>query len=159
MSRRAPLVWRVVDKRRFRGSSRLHRMLQVLVADWLSMQGFDVYIEEPLVNGLVADIYAESPWTSVIVEVETGFIDPRNLEQAEDYLAMKVASKAAKYSSHADLFVMAHPSYLRIPIPPELAKSRGPPKVDALLEIMIARKLVRVTPLSELGSALLMIND
>ena len=173
---RAALVWRISDKTRFRKSSRLHRLVQVRVAEWLDSLGFDVYLEEPLEGDLVADVYAESPWATLIVEVETGFVAPGSLERAEEYLAGKALAKASRYSPYADIFAVATPSYIKIPIPPELYKSGGEAalmgylrrfaslagnnlgvsvRIDALLEVSLARREVMVTPISSRGKLLL----
>ena len=165
-------MWRVSDKRRFRGSSRLHRLLQLRVAEWLDSLGFDVYVEEPLEGGLVADVYAESPWGSLIVEVETGFVAPSKLELAEAYLAGKALVKAFKYSPHADIFAVALPSYIRLRLPPEVYKMggeaflRGPiaqmaslagevrgfkARIDAILEVSLYEKSITIHPLSKRG--------
>jgi hypothetical protein len=169
---RAALVWRVSDKRRFRASSRLHRLIQLLVAEWLDSRGFDVYLEEPLEGDLVADVYAESPWATVIVEVETGFVAPGSLERAEEYLAGKALAKASKYSPKADIFAVALPSYIRLPLPPEVYKMGGSApltgelrryaslaggrvgylaRIDAVMQVVLSRRAVEVSPISERG--------
>ncbi len=167
-------MWRISDSTRFRSSSKLHRMLQLIVAEWLSAKGYEVYIEEPFDDGLVADLYAESPWASLIVEVETGFIDPRGLEAAEYYLAGKTLIKALKYSRHADAFAIAHPSYLRLEptlirggdslsedsrialdaISKVMGRPVEPVTIDALLEVVISGRSVRVIPLTGKASLL-----
>lgn len=96
--------------------SRLHHAIQRITANWLSSWGFDVYLEERLGEDLVADVYAESPWGSVVVEVETGFIDPRAVETPEKFLLAKIVAKASRYSIYADTFVVALPSFLSLDI-------------------------------------------
>ncbi|BAN90183.1 hypothetical protein ACAM_0714 [Aeropyrum camini SY1 = JCM 12091] len=153
--------------------SRIHSLIQGTVASWLSSRGFDVYPEERLGEDLVADIYAESPWATVIVEVETGFIDPRALDRPEVYLLARVVAKASRYSRYADYFTVAIPSYLSLdeaalravlsgdPTPlgaggawEVLALVRRPrpgglqeARVDAILRVNVTRRSVQVEPL------------
>ncbi len=169
-------MWRIGDRARFEASSRLHRLVQVRVAEWLDSLGFDVYVEEPLGGGLVADVYGESPWASIIVEVETGFVAPSSIDRAEEYLAGKALAKASRYSSHADIFAVAAPSYIRIPVPPEVYKMGGEAvlegallsyaklaskrvgskaRIDALLGVSLSKRRVEVYPLSGRGKMLL----
>ena len=119
-----------------RGVSRFHRLLQEIVAAGLSSMGFDVSIEEPLPGGLVADVYGEAPWGSIIVEVETGFVAPGMLESAEDYLKARIAWKSIRYSRHADLFAVAMPSFVEIPIPGVLVGRGGRREAARLLGLL-----------------------
>ena len=117
--------------------SRFHRLLQDIVASGLSSLGFDVVIEEPLPEGLIADVYGESPWGSIIVEVETGFVDPQMLGIAEDYLTAKIAWKSVRYSRYADYFAIATPSFVNLPIPKVLTlKDRSPGEIAVLLSLL-----------------------
>ena len=121
---------------------------------------------------MVADVYAESPWGTVIVEVETGYVAPRALGRAEEYLEGRIVGKALKYSRYSDVFAIATPSYLAPPIPPEAMKTRGlllvdgrlleeallagnawrgVARIDALLGVNISERRVSVLPLNERG--------
>ncbi|MCE4616064.1 MAG: hypothetical protein F7C09_03250 [Aeropyrum sp.] len=94
--------------------SRLHAAVQSIVAGWLEAQGFDASVEEFIGEDLVADVYAESPWGSIIVEVETGFIDPKAVATPERYLLAKILVKASRYSRYADAFAVAFPSFVQV---------------------------------------------
>ncbi len=155
--------------------SRYHRLIQEIVASWLEGRGYDVSLEEPLPGGLVADVYAESPWGTVIVEVETGYVAPRALMVAEHYLEGRIIGKALKYSRFSDVFAVAAPSYYRPPIPVEAYKRggvllvdgsflekallagtawRGIARIDAVLDVNVAERSVSVVPLSRKGEHL-----
>lgn len=158
-----------------RSVSRYHMLLQEIVASWLESRGYDVSLEEPLPGGLVADVYAESPWGTVIVEVETGYVSPRALKVAEHYLEGRIIGKALKYSRYSDVFAVAAPSYYRPPIPLEAFKRggvllvdgvflekallagsawKGVARIDAVLGVNVAERSVVVTPLSRRGEQL-----
>ena len=120
-----------------RGVSRFHRLLQEIVAAKLSSLGFDVVIEEPLPEGLIADVYGEGPWGSIIVEVETGFVDPHMLGMAEDYLVARIAWKSVRYSRYADFFAIATPSFINLPIPrPLTLKRRSEDDITRILALL-----------------------
>jgi len=155
--------------------SRYHRLIQEIVASWLEGRGYDVSIEEPLPGGLVADVYGESPWGTVIVEVETGYVAPKAIGVAEHYLEGRIIGKALKYSRYSDVFAVAAPSYYRPPIPLEAFKAggviivdgvflekallagkawRGVARIDALLGVNVAERSVSVAPVSRRGEML-----
>lgn len=104
------------------GIAKYHALLQFIIALDLYRRGFDVSVEEPVDGGLKADVYAESPEGRVIVEVETGYVPPDRIYSLEDFLRFKIAFKAIAYSAHADLFIVATPSHITLPIPHELLK-------------------------------------
>ena len=106
--------------------SRFHAILQRIVADYLSSLGYDVQLEHAVDEVHVADVYGVSDGGSVIVEVETGYVPPMFLAEAEDYLVAKFLSKALKYSPLADEFFLAMPSYIRPPLSEYLASPGGP---------------------------------
>ncbi|MEM0365577.1 MAG: hypothetical protein QXR02_01440 [Acidilobaceae archaeon] len=102
--------------------ARYHALLQLIVAIDLHLRGFDVRVEEELPTGFKADVYAESPCCSVIVEVETGYIPQEWILRLEDFIASRVAFKAVAYSIDSDIFILAIPSHLRLLIPNPLLK-------------------------------------
>ena len=77
--------------------------------------GYDVRLEHAVDEVHVADVYGVSDRGSVIVEVETGYVPPMFLAEAEDYLVAKFVAKALKYSPFAEEFFIAMPSYIRPP--------------------------------------------
>lgn len=128
-----------------RALSGLHAVMQFTLALVLYSEGYDVWVEYELPGGLVADLYAEGPPGSVVVEVETGYVDPSMLHSPSSYLESKIALKAAQYSGHADLFVLAAPAYVELPIP------RLPPASEAeaqrlarLIEVYQGRPAERI---------------
>ncbi len=120
------------------GIARYHAILQFIVALDLYKRGFDVSVEEPVDGGFKADVYAECPTGRVIVEIETGYIPPDRIHGLEEFLDAKIAFKAIAYSIYADLFILATPSHIRLPIPQELLK---PIELREAEDITIIREL------------------
>lgn len=97
--------------------STFHKVLQDIVVENLSSSGYMAQ-EEYVLDGVhVADVYATNEKRTVIVEVETGYVPPRFLSRAEDYLAARVLMKTLAYSRFADEFYIATPSFVRLPVP------------------------------------------
>jgi len=115
-----------------------HALLQFIVAMDLYSRGFDVSVEEPVDGGFKADVYAEGPQGSVIVEIETGYVPPDKVRVLEEFLEAKVAFKAVAYSPYADLFIVAAPSHVRLLVAPELLK---PVEDRDILDVMVIRDL------------------
>jgi hypothetical protein len=99
-----------------RGSlSFYHALLQYILVLLLYERGYDIWVEKDLPGGLVADLYAEHPLGNVIIEVETGYIPPRCIEEPMSYLMAKIVYKALLYSKFSDLFFVAVPAYISLP--------------------------------------------
>ncbi len=95
-----------------------HSVLELLCAKSLITKGLDVQLEHPLPDNLVCDVYGKDrDGTSLVVEIETGFVPPTYALRPSTYSSARVASKIARYSSHADRFALGTtPSnILRIP--------------------------------------------
>ncbi len=111
--------------------SRFHRVVQEIVAEYLRSLGFSVELEVPLDGIHVADVYAVEGNRTSVVEVETGYVPPVFLMSAEEYITARLAVKIFSYSSLADEFYIAFPSYMELPIPTWAVKC-GPLTEDAL---------------------------
>lgn len=92
-------------------------MTQDVVAKYLGSLSYEVSEEFSVGDGLVADVYGKSKRSTIIVEVETGYVPPNRLGDAERYLAARVLAKTLEYSRFADEFYIATPSFIRLPIP------------------------------------------
>ncbi|MGC9071671.1 MAG: hypothetical protein ACP5HK_03115 [Acidilobus sp.] len=125
------------EEHRLAGVSRFHATLQRIVASWLKGEGFQVWLEHNVDGVHYADVYASNGVKSVIVEVETGYVPPMFITEAETYMLARAIVKAVKYACLADEFYIATPSYVRPPIPHVLLK---PPEDGELLG---ASQLVR----------------
>ncbi|MEM0120754.1 MAG: hypothetical protein QXP58_00875 [Thermoprotei archaeon] len=84
-----------------------HSVMEVVVASYLIRKGFDVDVEHSL-DGLVCDVYAQKGGT-LIVEIETGFVPPEHALDPVRYMVARLISKVARYSKHADRFMLATP--------------------------------------------------
>ena len=89
-------------------------------------------------------MYGVSDRGSVIVEVETGYVPPMFLTEAEDYLVAKFVAKALKYSPLAEEFFIAMPSYIRPPFYKYLAspESIASQKVANLLRRFFGERIL-----------------
>ncbi|MCE4599634.1 MAG: hypothetical protein F7C81_05495, partial [Desulfurococcales archaeon] len=119
-----------------KGIARFHVILQYIMSAYLYNRGYDVYVEEDIGKGYKADIYAEAPWESLIVEVETGYIPPSRHLDFEDYLIGKIIYKTLVYSQYADKFSIAIPSHLNIRFPRYLLCKRLLNRYNNLKEII-----------------------
>ncbi len=98
-----------------RSLSSYHALIQYVLALNLHKKGYDVWVEKPLPEGLKADVYAEHPLGSVIIEVETGYIPKSCIERPLSFLIGKIVHKALLYSKYSDKFFIALPAYISLP--------------------------------------------
>lgn len=94
-----------------------HSIMELIVATSFLKNGWKVDVEHRLNQLLVCDVYCEKDGIIAIVEVETGFVPPENALDPIAYRLARIASKAARYSPHADIFYFAVPSYHILQIP------------------------------------------
>jgi len=113
----AEALVKLIELNKSRAVSSFHAILQYVVAMTLYKEGYDVWVEYDVGGGLTADVYAESPRGTVIVEVETGYVPPAYLSSPVEFLEARVAFKAILYSGRADIFVIATPSHIVLPRP------------------------------------------
>lgn len=97
-----------------------HSMMELVVAGYLLRKGYRVDVEVEVGEGLICDIYAERDSSSLIVEVETGFVPPDHSSDPMLYRAAREASKIARYSKFADEFALAVPPYHVLQVPKAL---------------------------------------
>jgi hypothetical protein len=102
-----------------------HSAMELVCAKHLIRYGYSVDVEKQLTDILVCDVYATKGDGSAIVEIETGFIPPEHALNPLAYYAARIASKVARYSKHANKFVLATPPVSVLPIP---SLFRRPPR-------------------------------
>ncbi len=124
------------EEARLAGVSRFHAMIQRIVASWLRRLGFEVSLEHNVDGIHYADVFASDGVRNIIVEVETGYVPPMFISEAEVYMLARAIVKTVKYGCLADEFFIATPSYVRPPLPSLLVRSPE----DAA--VMTASKLV-----------------
>ena len=95
--------------------SSYHAILQYAVASFLYKRYFDVWVEKPLSQGLISDVYAEYPSGKVVIEIETGFIAKSCVDNPLYYLLAKFLYKASHYSAFSDKFFVALPEHIHVP--------------------------------------------
>jgi hypothetical protein len=102
-----------------------HSAMELVCAKHLIRYGYKVDVEKQLTDILICDVYAEKGEGAAIVEIETGFIPPEHALDPLSYYVARIASKIARYSKHANQFVLATPPVSILPIP---ALFRRPPR-------------------------------
>jgi hypothetical protein len=102
-----------------------HSAMELVCAKHLIRYGYKVDVEKQLTDILICDVYAEKGEGADIVEIETGFIPPEHALDPLSYYVARIASKIARYSKHANQFVLATPPVSILPIP---ALFRRPPR-------------------------------
>ncbi|HEV3432999.1 MAG TPA: hypothetical protein VG098_03300, partial [Nitrososphaera sp.] len=102
-----------------------HSAMELVCAKHLIRYGYKVDVEKQLTDILICDVYAEKGDGAAIVEIETGFIPPEHALDPLSYYAARIASKIARYSKHANQFVLATPPVSILPIP---SLFRRPPR-------------------------------
>lgn len=92
-------------------------MMELAVAKYLVDLEFEnVDVEIKIDDLLVADVVGHKE-AKTVVEIETGFVPAEYAHEPHQYLKARLASKIARYSSLADVFILAFPSYYIPPIP------------------------------------------
>lgn len=94
-----------------------HSAMELVCAKHLIRDGYSVDVEKQLTDILVCDVHATKGDGAAVVEIETGFIPPEHALDPLSYYAARIASKVARYSKHANKFVLATPPVSILPIP------------------------------------------
>lgn len=102
-----------------------HSAMELVCAKHLIRDGYTVDVEKQLTDILVCDVHATKGDGAAIVEIETGFIPPEHALDPLSYYAARIASKVARYSKHANKFILATPPVSVLPIP---SVFRRPPR-------------------------------
>lgn len=102
-----------------------HSAMELVCARHLIRDGYTIDVEKQLTDVLVCDVFATKGDGSAVVEIETGFIPPEHALDPLAYYAARIASKIARYSEHANKFILATPPVSILPIP---ALFRRPPR-------------------------------
>lgn len=115
-----------------------HSVMEIVCAQHLIKDGYDVDVERQLSDTLVCDVYATKGDGSFIVEIETGFTPPEHALDPINYYVARIASKIARYSSFASKFALATPLVSVLPIPDMFLK---PPKYRKPRELKKIKEL------------------
>ena len=115
-----------------------HSAMELVCAKHLVRYGYTVDVEKQLTDILICDVYAEKGDGAAIVEIETGFIPPEHALDPLSYYSARIASKIARYSKHANQFVLATPPVSILPIP---GLFRRPPRDRGSSEIKKVKAL------------------
>ncbi|MCX6650890.1 MAG: hypothetical protein NT131_04440 [Methanomassiliicoccales archaeon] len=95
-----------------------HSVLEMVVAKYLVLDGYEVDLEHMIDAGLSCDVYARKGEGVLIVEVETGYVPPAHALDPMDYIRARIASKIARYSNHCHKFSLAAPPHYIMPLMP-----------------------------------------
>lgn len=83
-----------------------HSLIELLCAGNLIEQGYEVEVERGLAENLVCDVYGKKGDTTIIIEIETGFVPPSHALDPATYCYARIISKTARYSVYANKFVL-----------------------------------------------------
>lgn len=110
-----------------------HSVLEMIVAKYLVLDGYEVELEHMIDDGLSCDVYARKGDGVLIVEVETGYVPPAHALDPMDYIRARIASKIARYSNHCHKFSLAAPPHYVMPVMPFFTRpprDRSPSEAD-----------------------------
>lgn len=113
-----------------------HSVLEMIVAKYLILDGYDVDLEHVIDDGLSCDVYARKGDGVLIVEVETGYVPPAHALDPMDYIRARIASKIARYSNHCDKFCLGGPPHYVMPIMPFFTR---PPRDRSTAEVDLVK--------------------
>lgn len=94
-----------------------HSLIELQCAGNLVEQGYEVEIERSLAENLVCDVYGKKGSTTIIIEIETGFVPPSHALDPSRYCYARIISKTARYSAFANRFVLGTTVSNILPIP------------------------------------------
>ncbi|MEM2944431.1 MAG: hypothetical protein QXN93_06975 [Methanomassiliicoccales archaeon] len=94
-----------------------HSILELVVAKYLLLGGYEVELEREIGENLACDVWASKGLGTLIVEVETGYVPPSHALDPGNYVRARVASKIARYSSYCNKFSLGTPPHYILPIP------------------------------------------
>jgi len=118
-----------------------HSVIELLCADKLILEGYEVKVEHGLNDNLVCDVYGRKGESTMIVEIETGFVPPSHALDPARYCYARIISKTARYSAFANRFVLGTTVTNILPVPsifqqpPRFRDSEDMKKAKAICDI------------------------
>jgi len=94
-----------------------HSVIELLCADKLISEGYEVKVEHQLNENLVCDVYGTKGESTMVVEIETGFVPPAHAIDPARYCYARIVSKTARYSPFANRFVLGTTVTNILPVP------------------------------------------
>ncbi|MGC9148046.1 MAG: hypothetical protein ACP5GI_01180 [Sulfolobales archaeon] len=129
------LANKLLELNKIRAVSLNHSIMELAVAKYLIEQNYsDVDVEVKLDDVLMADVVGFKGGR-VVIEIETGFVPAEYAEEPLTYLKARLASKIARYSALADVFILAFPTYYVPPIPRILLKKPSERDLEIIKEL------------------------
>jgi hypothetical protein len=114
-----------------------HSVLEMIVAKYLVLDGYEVDLEHMIDGGLSCDVYARKGEGVLIVEVETGYVPPAHALDPMDYIRARIASKIARYSNHCHKFSLAAPPHYVMPV---MSFFTRPPRDRSLVDAELVKR-------------------
>jgi len=112
-----------------------------LCAEKLIVEGYEVKVEHKLKGNLVCDVYGTKGESTIVVEIETGFVPPSHALDPARYCYARIISKTARYSAFGNRFVLGTTVTNILPIPrifeqpPRFRDSKDVQKEKAVCDI------------------------
>jgi hypothetical protein len=94
-----------------------HSIIELLCADKLISEGYEVNVERELKGNLVCDVYGSKGESTMLVEIETGFVPPSHALDPARYCYARIISKTARYSPFSNRFVLGTTVTNILPVP------------------------------------------
>jgi len=94
-----------------------HSVIELLCAGKLIAEGYDIKVEHVLTNTLVCDVFGTKGESTIIIEIETGFVPPSHALDPARYCYARIISKTARYSGYANRFFLGTTVTNILPIP------------------------------------------
>ena len=113
-----------------------HSVIELLCADKLISEGYEVKVEHELKDNLVCDVYGMKGESTMIVEIETGFVPPSHALDPARYCYARIISKTARYSPFANRFVLGTTVTNILPVP---GIFQQPPRFRNTAEVQMAK--------------------
>jgi hypothetical protein len=127
-----------------------HSVIELVCANQLIGENYDVSVERKIAENLVCDVYGKKGEGSVIVEIETGFVPPSHAVDPSSYTYARIISKVARYSAFANRFILGTTisNILPIPklfqLPPRMRDAKDLNKAKTFCDIYYAHPPIKV---------------
>jgi hypothetical protein len=94
-----------------------HSVIELLCAEKLIVEGYEVNVEHKVEANLVCDVLGAKGESIIVIEIETGFVPPAHALDPARYCYARIISKTARYSAFANRFVLGTTITNILPVP------------------------------------------
>ncbi|NLE04468.1 MAG: hypothetical protein GX638_06675, partial [Crenarchaeota archaeon] len=112
-----------------------HSVMELVCSKYLIQKDYSVELEYALNEILTCDLFGKNGNSTLVVEIETGFIPPEHALDPLTYTYTRIASKIVRYSNFAEKFVLGIPAHYLLPLP-EIFISQPNQRSDSDIELI-----------------------